>query len=180
MIGLQECQDTAPRPQGASGQCIAALQKLVSLGPQNDLLFLLKADFIRGPPNGPNLAQVQRSLMMSNIGPRSAFKNAKTPLQDPKTPQDSEPASALQLFKNWSVFGPKMIYFSFWKLASSEAPKMDPTWPKFNAPSCCQALAHDRPSRMPRHSPKAPRRLRTVSEQVHCSSSKTGQSWAPK
>ena len=97
--------------------------------------FLLKADFTRGPQSGPNLAQVQRSIMMSNIGPRSALKNAKTQLQGPKTPQDGEPASALQLFKNWSVLGPKMIYFSFWKLTSSEAPKTDPTWPKFNKPS---------------------------------------------
>ena len=69
------------------------------------------------------MAQVQRSILTPNIGPRSIHKNAKTQLQGPKTPQDGERASALQLFKNWSVLGPKMICFSFWKLTSSEAPK---------------------------------------------------------
>ena len=41
----------------------ATLQKLVSFGPQNDLLFLLEANFIRGPQKGPNLAQVRKTIM---------------------------------------------------------------------------------------------------------------------
>ena len=64
--------------------------------------------------------------MMSSIGPRSAFKNAKTQLQGPKTPQDGERASALQLFENWSVLGPKMIYFFLLKADFIRGPQNGP------------------------------------------------------
>ena len=108
------------------------------------------------------------------IGPQECQRHSS------KAPRPGERASALQIFKNWSAFSPRMIYFSLWELTSSEAPKTDPTWPKFNTPSWCQAVAHDQFSRMPKHNSKAPRSLRTVNGQVHCSSSKTGHCWAPK
>ena len=61
--GPKAPQDSEP------ASALQLFKKLVSLGPQNDLFFLLEADFIKGPQNGPNLAQVQRSIMLSSIGP---------------------------------------------------------------------------------------------------------------
>ena len=59
------------------------------------VLRLWQGETIRGPQNGPNLAQVQHAIMMPSVGPWPALKDAKTQIQGPKARQHGERASAL-------------------------------------------------------------------------------------
>ena len=115
---LRSAKSQTHGPKKNGGKCIAAPQKQVK--------------FIGAPPIwkqfGPSSTRHHdtkhnpqgRQVTAQRLPNPTSFKRIPRP-----KPQDGERANALQPFKNWSVLGLKMIYFSFRKLTLSGPP---PVW----------------------------------------------------